>query len=250
MHGMSASVGHELPRLSADFPPTHWSAVFAAGDNGAAKAAALAELCRTYWYPLYAYVRRTGRSHEVAQDLTQGFFEHLLASQLLATADAAKGRFRSFLLQCFRNYISTDYIRSTAQKRGGGQPVLSLDQGSATPGYVEEITDQRSPELLYERSWALAVLDETMRQLGREFAGTGRQRAFEALRPCLQGEGREWSAAAVAQELSTTEATVRVMVHRLRKRYREVLRGVVLRTVGSPAEVEDELRHLLRVVQA
>ncbi len=237
-------------RSTGCFATTHWSVVLAAGDSAAPGAQeALERLCRTYWYPLYAYVRRTGRPHNEAQDLTQGFFEHLLKSRLMASADAAKGRFRSFLLKCFRNYMSSEHVRSSAQKRGGGQPVLSLDETSATARYAEEMADQRSPELLYERDWAVAVLNEAMLQLESEFAAGGRKRTFEALRPGLQGDDEDWSVAAAAWEISTTEATVRVMVHRLRKRYREVLSGVVLRTVGSPAEVEEELRHLLEVVQ-
>lgn len=243
-------MGHDLSRVSADFPPTHWSAVFAAGDSAAPGAQeALENLCRAYWYPVYAFARRTGCSHDAAQDLTQGFFEHLLQTRLVAHADAAKGRFRSFLLQCFRNFMSREHIRATALKRGGGQIALSMDESAAAARFVAEMADPRSPELLYERNWALAVLDEAMRQLESEFVVGGRKRTFEILRPGLQGGDEDWSVAAAARELSTTEATIRVMVHRLRKRYREVLSGVVLRTVSSPAEVEEELRHLLEAVQ-
>jgi RNA polymerase sigma factor (sigma-70 family) len=232
------------------FPPTHWSVVLAAGHGGSADAAeALAELCRTYWYPLYAYARRSGRSPEDAQDLTQGFFEHLIESRLVASADATKGRFRAFLLQCFRNFMAADHTKATRQKRGGGQPILSLDATGAEARFGREMADTRSPEWLYERNWALAVLDEAMLQVQREFAASGRERGFQILRSHLQGDDNGLSYAAVAKELSTTEATARVMVYRLRRRYRELLNGVVLRTVGSPAELEAELRHLLQVVQ-
>jgi RNA polymerase sigma-70 factor (ECF subfamily) len=232
------------------FPATHWSVVLAAGHGGSTDAAeALAQLCRAYWYPLYAYARRTGRSPEDAQDLTQGFFEHLIESRLVASAEATKGRFRAFLRQCFRNFMAADRAKATRQKRGGGQPILSLDATGAEARFGRETADMRSPDLLYERNWALAVLDEVMLQVQREFAASGRERAFQILRPHLQGDDHGLSYAAVAQELSTTAETARVMVYRLRRRYRELLNGVVLRTVGSPAEVDEELRHLLQVVQ-
>ena len=248
--GAKDATSEVTARTGARFATTHWSVVFAAGHGGSAQASeALAELCRTYWYPLYAYSRRTGCSPEDAQDLTQGFFEHLLENRLLASADAAKGRFRSFLLQCLRNFMATEHAHATRQKRGGGQWVLSLDAAGAEARFGREMADPRTPELLYERNWALEVLDEAMLQVERDFAKSGRERTFQILRPRLQGEQNGFSHAALARELSTSEGTVRVMVHRLRRRYREVLNGVVLRTVSSPAEVEDELRHLLQVVQ-
>ena len=232
------------------FPPTHWSVVLTAGHGRSGDAAeALAELCRTYWYPLYAYARRSGRSPEDAQDLTQGFFEHLLESRLVASADATRGRFRSFLLQCFRNFMAAEHAKATRQKRGGGQPILSLDAVGAEARFGRELAESRSPESLYERNWAFAVLEEAMLQVEREFAASGREHTFRTLRPHLQGDDNGLSYAAVAKKLSTSEETVRVMVYRLRRRYREVLHGVVLRTVSSPAEVEEELRHLLQVVQ-
>ena len=232
------------------FPPTHWSVVFTAGHGRSDEAEkALAELCRTYWYPLYAYARGSCRSPEDAQDLTQGFFEHLLETRLVACADMTKGRFRSFLLQCFRNFMASEHAKATRQKRGGGQPILSLDAAGAEARFGREMTDQCGPDCLYERNWALAVLDETMLQVEREFAVSGRERTFQTLRPHLQGDDHGLSYAALAKELATSEGTVRVMVYRLRRRYREVLHGVVLRTVTSPAEVEDELRYLLQVVQ-
>lgn len=231
-------------------PPTHWSAVLTAGQgNSSQAAAALAEFCRTYWYPLYAYARWKGRSPEDAQDLTQGFFEHLLESGLLASANAAKGRFRSFLLQCFRNFLATDHTRVIRQKRGGSQPVLSLDVAGAEARFGREVSDNRNPELIYEHNWALAVLDEVMRKTEAEFVASGREQTFGILRPHLQGDDTRMSHAAAARELGTSEGTVRVMVHRLRRRYRELLEGVLVRTVNSPAEVEEELRHLLQVLR-
>jgi RNA polymerase sigma factor (sigma-70 family) len=233
------------------FPPTHWSVVLAAGHGGSADAAAaVAELCRVYWYPLYAYARRSGRSPEDAQDATQGFFEHLLESRLVASADATKGRFRSFLLQCFRNFMASNHAQATRQKRGGGDSLLSLDAAGAEARFGREVTDQRSPEVLYERNWALAVLDEVMLQVEREFAASGRERTFQILHPHLQGDDNGPSYADVAKRLSTSVEAVRVMVYRLRRRYRELLNQTVLRTASSPAEVEEELRYLLRVVRS
>ena len=232
------------------FPPTHWSVVLAAGTGDSSRAAeALAELCQVYWYPLYAYARGLGRSSEDAQDLTQGFFEHMLESGLVASADATKGRFRSFLLQCFRNFIASDHAKAACQKRGGGKPILSLDTAGAEAKFAREISDHGSPDSIYERNWARAVLDDVMVQLEQEFAANGRERAFRILRPLLQGDDDAWSCAEVAKELATSTQTVRVMVYRLRRRYRERLNAVVLRTVGSAAEVDDELRYLLQALQ-
>jgi RNA polymerase sigma factor (sigma-70 family) len=248
--GSNDATRESVARTTAEFATTHWSVVLAAGHAGSGDAdKALTELCRIYWYPLYAYARRTGHSPEDAQDLTQGFFEHLLESRLVACADAAKGRFRSFLLQCFRNFTASEHARATRQKRGGGQAILSLDAEGAEARFAREVVDPHSPELLYERKWAHAVLDEAMRQVQREFSDSNREHTFQVLRPHLQGDDHCLSYTEVARELSIAEATARVMVYRLRRRYREVLHDVVLRTVSSPAEVEDELRHLLEVVQ-
>ena len=237
-------------QTAAQFATTHWSVVLAAGHGGSTSASdALAELCRTYWYPLYAYARRTGSSPEDAEDLTQGFFRHLVECRLVDSADAAKGRFRSFLLRSFCNFKATEHAHATRQKRGGGQTILSLDAAGAEAKFGRDLSDTNNPEALYERNWALAVLDEAMLQVEREFAASGREHVFQVLRPYLQGDENALSHAAAGRELSTTEATVGVMVYRLRRRYREVLNGVVLRTVSSPAEVEAELQHLLQVVQ-
>ena len=244
------ATGEQVTRTAAEFATTHWSAVFAAGHGSSTSAAeALDELCRTYWYPLYAYARRTGSPPEDAEDLTQGFFQHLLECRLVDSADAAKGRFRSYLLRSFCNFKATEHARAARQKRGGGQTILSLDAAGAEAKFGRDLSDTSNPELLYERNWALAVLDGAMLQMEREFATSGREQVFRVLRPYLQGDENVPSHAVAARELATTEATVGVMVYRLRRRYREVLNGVVLRTVSSPAEVEEELRHLLQVVQ-
>src|SRR5512138_3421624 len=155
--------GESAARTAAQFATTHWSVVLTAGHGGSTSAAdALAELCQTYWYPLYAYARRTGSPPEDAEDLTQGFFQHLLERRLVASADAAKGRFRSFLLRSFCNFKATEHARSARQKRGGGQPILSLDAAGAEAKFGRDLSDSHNPELLYERNWALAVLDGAM----------------------------------------------------------------------------------------
>lgn len=233
------------------FPPTHWSVVLTACHGGSADAAAaLAELCRIYWYPLYAFARRQGHSAEEAQDLTQGFFEHLIESHLVDSADAAKGRFRSFLLQCFKHYRVTERVRASRRKRGGGRPLLSLDAEDGEVRFARELADRRDPEALYERNWALALVNAALERLADQFARSGRRRAFDLLSPFLHGDADSPRQAAVALELATTEATVRVMVHRLRRRYRELLRQLVTQTVGSPVEVDEELRNLLRILQS
>ncbi|MCZ7641322.1 MAG: hypothetical protein M5U12_37860 [Verrucomicrobia bacterium] len=235
---------------TVQFATTHWSLVFAAGHGGSAEARqAMAELCGIYWYPLYAYARHKGTSADAAEELTQGFFEHLLAHDVVASAVAARGRFRAFLLRCFQNFAASEHARATRVKRGGGRPLLSLDVPGVEARVARQLADPRDPEQLYERHWALAVLEEAMRQLREAFAAEGRARAFELLAPRLSGERDGTSAAEVAQQLGTTESSVNVMVHRLRRRYREVLYRVVLRTVDSPTEVQEELRHLLRVLQ-
>jgi RNA polymerase sigma-70 factor (ECF subfamily) len=224
--------------------------VLAAGDSASPDySEALEKLCRTYWFPLYADARRAGHSAEDAQDLTQSFFMHLLNSRLVASADAARGRFRSFLRQCFRNFSVAEHAKATTRKRGGGQPIFSLDAVEAEARFGRELADPRNTEQAYERDWALAVLEETMCQVREEFAQSNRLHTFEVLRLHLEAEDDGPSYAVSAGKLGTTEGTVRVMVHRLRRRYREVLNEVVLRTVGSPGEVDEELRHLLRAVQ-
>ncbi len=225
--------------------------VHVAGQGKATEAEqALAELCRVYWYPLYAYARRLGHSSEDAKDATQGFFEHVLESRLLATADPAKGRFRSLLLHSFRNFLSGEHLKAISQKRGGKQLLYSLDAAGAEARFGQELADARNPELLYERNWALALLGEAMHRIQHEFARSGREQLFQALRPHLQGDERALPYSTLARKLATSEASVRVMVYRIRRRYRELVLEVLRSTVSNPAEIEDELRHLLQIVQS
>ncbi len=231
------------------FPPTHWSVVLAAGHGGSADAAAaLAGLCGAYWYPLYAFARRQGAPPADAEDLTQGFFEHLLRDRVLESAEAARGRFRNFLLRCFQNYCASTWQRSQAARRGGGVAAWSLNAAEAEQRFAREASDHRDPEALYHRAWALAVLEGALDRLQHECALAGRAAVFEALSPRLQGDD-DASFAAAAIALDASEGTVRVMLHRLRNRYRALLREMVARTVGSPGEVEEELQHLKRTLR-
>lgn len=223
--------------------------MLAAGHGGSVDAAAAtADLCGAYWYPLYAYARRQGASPADAEDLTQGFFEHLLRDRVLESAEAARGRFRNFLLRCFQNYCASTWQRSRTDRRGGGAVAWSLDAADAEQRFAREARDHHDPEALYHRNWALALLEDALNRLQRECVLAGRAAVFEALAPRLQGDdGASIGAAAVA--LNADERTVRVMLHRLRNRYRALLRELVARTVGSPDEVEEELQHLKQVLR-
>lgn len=222
-----------------------------AGHGGPAEAAeAVAGLCRVYWYSLYAYARMAGHSVQDAEDLTQGFFMHLIESRLLASADAARGRFRTFLLCCFRNYMASERKRAGSKKRGGDWLAVPMDRAEAEKRLERGLVANCDPERQYERNWAVAILEDAMSALKRQFHESGREPVFEALRPLLERDEGAQPYAVVADELGTTPGSVKSMVHRLRQRYREALRAAVLRTVDSSAEVDDELRHLLHVLQS
>ena len=241
---------HPAPIDSEAFPLTHWSAVFAAGKEGTARAeAALAEFCSAYWYPLYAFARRKGHQPADAQDLTQGFFAYLIQAQLVAKANPEKGRFRSFLLGCFINFTAADKERARTLKRGGGHLVVPLKSQQAEARLAQEPSPDASPERLYDRHWALAVIEVALAHLEAEFKKSGRTALFQQLQPFLQGDASGPSYAEVAQQLGTTEGTIKVTVHRLRQRYRDLLRTVVSQTVNSPIEVDAELAHLMAALR-
>lgn len=229
------------------FPRTHWSVVLAAG--GGTGDAALGKLCETYWYPLYAFARRKQYQPADAQDLTQGFFAHLLESGLVAKADRRKGRFRSFLLVCFKHFMETQHARSLAIKRGGGFPVTPMDPRDAERRLSGEPCPSATPERLYERNWALAVLDQTLNLLEAEFKASGRGPIFEELQPFLQGDVSGPSYSEVAEHLGTTDGTIRVTVHRLRERYRTLLRTVVSQTVNDPLDTDEEIAQLMAALR-
>jgi DNA-directed RNA polymerase specialized sigma24 family protein len=231
------------------FATTRWSLVRAAGlGEGSDGREALSVLCRTYWYPLYAYLRRHGHQPDEAQDLTQGFFAHLLEGQVLAVADAERGRFRFFLLQSLKNFLSTERRRQFAQKRGGGRPMWSLDFQSGEERYRLEPADPLTPERLFDRRWALTLLEQCLTELRREYESSGRGALFAALESHLEGGPEAPGYAEVGARLGLSEGAVKVAAHRLRRRYREVLREAIAETVSTPEEIDAELRDLLNVL--
>jgi RNA polymerase sigma-70 factor (ECF subfamily) len=230
------------------FATTRWSLVAAAGDPAAPDArAALADLCRGYWFPVYAYVRRRGHDHHAAQDLTQAFFARLIEKNDLAAADRTRGRFRSFLLAACQHFLANEHDRTTAKKRGGGRPAVSLDFADADGRFGREPATDETPERAFERRWALELLEQAVAELRREYAESGRGRLFDALKGVLTG-GADVPYTALAAELGLTEGAVKVAAHRLRQRYRDRLREAIARTVADPAEVDDEIRSLFAAV--
>jgi RNA polymerase sigma factor (sigma-70 family) len=237
--------------MSSDrgFANTRWSLVAAAGRRSPESQEALATLCRLYWYPLYAYARRRLPTKDDAQDLTQAFFAQLLEKDYLQEADPQRGRFRSFLLAAFKHFLSKERDKANALKRGGGTLTLTFDFESGERQYSFEPADHTTPEAIFERRWALTLLEETLGKLRQEFMSAGKERAFESLKETLTGEGTTRSYAQLAEELGISESAVKVAVHRLRGRYRELLRAEIAQTVSGPDDVETELRNLFAAVR-
>ena len=227
------------------FATTHWSVVLAAGrPKSASYTQALETLCQTYWFPLYAYLRRHGCNSHEAQDSTQAFFTALLDKGGLGLADPKRGKFRSFLLASLKHFLSNERARARAKKRGGGRKALSLDFENAESQYALEPRDELSPEKLFERSWALTVLDRTMARLQAEAVSTNKQKLFDRLKSYLAAGKGSTPYRNVADELEMTEGAVRIAVHRLRKRYRELLRDEIAQTVTSDDQIDEEIRDL------
>lgn len=234
----------------ARFPPTHWSVVLAAGaPDQSAGLAALSQICGAYWHPLYAFARRVGYPPPDAQDLTQGFFESLLERPFLGRADAAKGRFRSFLLGALKLHLAKVRERAGAQKRGGNCPHDSLDIARVEGRVARELATDSTPDRLYERAWAMALLEEALNRLRREFERNGNNQAFRCFEPCLQGDPDAARRAEMARVLGMSVGAVQVALTRARHRYAELLREVVLQTVATPAEESEEIRHLQSVLR-
>jgi RNA polymerase sigma-70 factor (ECF subfamily) len=210
---------------------------------------ALEHLCRAYWYPLYAYVRRRGYPAADAQDLTQAFFARLVDKRDFGGADRTRARFRSYLLAALKNFLANEWDKERAQKRGGGrQNFTSLDADMAETRYAREASDAMSADRIYERNWALALLDEVLKKAREAYEAEGKGRLFEALKPTLTGDSDALPYAELGQRLGMNEGAVKVAVHRLRRRYRDLLRAEIEATVEDPAEVDDELRHLFAVL--
>jgi RNA polymerase sigma-70 factor (ECF subfamily) len=232
-----------------EFNTTRWSIVVAAGERSTAEAQqALAQLCEVYWLPLYIYARRRLASPEAAQDAVQGFFAELLERNIVAAADRERGRFRAFLLMSLKNFLATQWQKEHAQKRGGGRAALSLDWDAGETRYLLEPVDSVTPERLYERQWALALLGDVLARLRREFEAAGKSGEFEALKGCITGDADAGGYAAIGERLGTSEGAARVAGHRLRGRYRELLRAAIADTVASPEDVDDEIRRLFAVL--
>jgi RNA polymerase sigma factor (sigma-70 family) len=243
----STAMSHGMMRQPV-FVTTHWSVVLTAGRSDTTRARiALEKLCQTYWYPLYAYVRRRGYSPEDAQDLTQEFFACLLERNAVATVAPEKGRFRSFLLASMNHFLADEWDKARAQKRGGGK-VMLLDFQTAETRLGEHTAAGLTPEQAFEQRWAIALLEHVYRQLEQEHREQGKAALFDALRYTLTGSSRSAPYADLARKLDLTEGAVKVAVHRLRQRYRVLLRQAIADTVSSPEEVEDELRYLFRTL--
>jgi RNA polymerase sigma factor (sigma-70 family) len=238
----------EVANRSPVFVTTHWSVVLSAKDGDSPKfATALETLCRIYWHPLYTYVRRRGYSPADAEDLTQAFFAWLLERNWLERADQQRGRFRTFLLTSAGNFLSNEWDKARTQKRGSGR-IVSLQGNESETGYAHEPADHLTPEQSFEWHWALTLLDRVMNRLGAEFNQDGKTELFESLKPCLLGERTAQPYALLAVKLAMTEGSVKVSVHRLRQRYRQLLRDEIANTVAKPEEVEEELRYLFAVL--
>jgi RNA polymerase sigma-70 factor (ECF subfamily) len=228
-----------------DFATTQWSLVLAAGHPSQPDAAAaLARLCQAYWYPIYAYVRRRTADVHQAQDLTQEFFVRLLEREVVAVAQPERGRFRSFLLTALKHFLASQWEKAGAAKRGGGQAILSLDFEAGESRISLEPVDDRTPERLFERQWVITLLAHVMDRLEQECAAAGKGEQFEQLKGLLAGRSAELPVAQAAAALGLSEEATRQAAHRLRARYKELLRAEVAQTVARPEEVEDELRGL------
>ena len=231
------------------FPVTQWTVVLAArGTPSPESAAALERLCSSYWYPLYAFVRRSGHSPPDAEDLTQEFFARLLEHNWIAHADRRKGRFRSFLLMAMKRFLAKEWDKAKTLKRGGQVRLVPLQLDAAETRYTREPADTRTPEQLFEKQRALTLLESVLSRLREDYARDGKGVMFSALEPCLIGCRDTQPYAALAAQLGMTEGAVKMAVCRLRERYRECLKEEISHTVASPAEVDGELRHLFRVL--
>ncbi len=227
------------------FATTRWSLVeLARGGDSPGARGAMAELCESYWYPVYAYVRRCGHSVDEAQDLTQEFFASWLARDLLGSVDSGKGRFRSFLLASCKHFLANRMVRKRALKRGGGRLALSIDLRDAEGRYLREPSHDLTADRLFERRWALTLLDQVLDRLGAEMERAGKGPLYSRLAPALLGTGASAPYARIAEELKMTEGAVKAAAHRMRRDFRDLLMEEVGRTVEDPGAIEEEIRDL------
>lgn len=235
-----------VPPAAANFTPTHWSVVLAAANttNSTYARDALEKLCRNYWQPIYAFIRRQGHNPHDAQDLTQEFFARLLERNYLACVDRGKGRFRSFLLASVKHFLANEWDKAKAQKRGGGRVPISIDAAAAENALELEPVDTLTAEKIFERRWALSLLEQVLRRLREEYTRDGKEKQFEHLKTTLTEPSRSLPYAEIALRLNTSEGAIKVAVHRLRQRYRELLRAEIADTVSDASEIEDEIRNL------
>lgn len=232
------------------FATTHWSVVLAAGKNDLPESSvALEHLCKAYWYPLYAYVRRRGHEAEAAKELTQEFFALLLAKKLLAGVDPAKGKFRSWLLGVMNHFLAHEWAKVCAQKRGGGQPVFSLDETEAEERYRFEPIERATPETIFDRRWAFTVLERSAARLREEYHAAAKAELYASLKGFVSAEGGEVSYEEAARKLGISGSAVKSAIHRLRQRYQELIRDEIAQTVPSAVEVDEEIRYLLAVIR-
>jgi RNA polymerase sigma-70 factor (ECF subfamily) len=248
MQGAGCNGAATGSRAATGFASTHWSVVVAAGDSHSPQsAAALESLCRTYWFPLYACVRRQGYSPEEAQDLTQAFFARLLEKKYLKHANPDCGRFRTFLLTSLKHFVVSEWRKTERQKRGGGTVVVPWNTEDAEQCYASEPADELTPERIFEKRWAIALMQRVLARLRDEYATADDGRLFEQLKGSVWGEALPKPYAEIATELGLTEGAVKSSAHRLRQRCREVLREEITQTVARPEDVDDELRHLVEL---
>jgi RNA polymerase sigma-70 factor (ECF subfamily) len=231
---------------ASKFQTTSWSLVLASVQNPLVDSRpALARLCETYWNPVYAFIRRSGYDPDQAQDLTQGFFTLLVEKNFLEVADPQRGRFRSFLLTAVKRFLCNEYDRTCALKRGGGHTSLSIDVANAEAWYAPTATDPQTPQTLFERDWALSLLERAMERLRTEFSSGGKGGQFDSLAPFLNRDSTCARYEQLAEQMGVTAGALRALVHRMRRRYRDLVRAEIADTVAAPEDVDDEVRFLL-----
>ena len=248
--GANEDCGTGSSGQGGNFPTTHWTLVLRARQGGELKRAALEELCGLYWYPIYAFLRRRGYNQHDAEDMTQGFFLKLLTDESFEAADRDKGRLRSWLLQALNRHIADHHRHQSAQKRGGGRPMIAFEDLNAEERYLSEPRDKRDPEWLFAQSWARMLIDAVQARMRVTFAETGRAGVFETLLPFLLWDEQPPAYREVSAKLAASETAVRLLVFRMRASFRELLREEIARTVLAPQDVAEELEWLKSVLVA